>query len=56
MIDIKRLESVLSGILSDRHNRQISVKLEGEDVNNNSDCTDSDSGRSARIPDVRNVV
>ena len=56
MIDIKRLESVLSDILTDRYGKLIEVTLEGKNVNNNSDCADSDSGRSAWFPDVRNVV
>jgi hypothetical protein len=49
MIDIKRLESVLSDILTDRYGKLIEVTLEEKDVNNNPDCADSDSGRSARI-------
>lgn len=49
MININRLESVLSGILSDRYGKEIAVTLEGEDVNSNSYSADSDSGRSARL-------
>ena len=48
-VNIDRLTAVLSGILSDKYDKQISVIMEGKDVNNDSDCADSDSGRSARL-------
>ncbi len=48
-VNIDRLTAVLSGILTDKYNQKITVTTEGKDVNNDSDCADSDSGRSARI-------
>lgn len=56
MIDIKRLESVLSDILTDRYGKLIKVTLEGKNVNNNSDCADSDSGRSAQFHPLHDAV
>ena len=56
MIDIKRLESMLSGILSDRYNKQIKVKLEGKDDNNNPDCPGTDSCRSAQLHPLHDAV
>lgn len=52
-LNIDRLTAVLSDILTDRFNKQITVTMEGENVNCNSDCPDTDSGRSARLhPDL----
>lgn len=48
-LNLDRLAAVMSGILSDKYSAKVTVTLEGEDVNNNPDCADSDSGRSARI-------
>ena len=48
-LNIDRLSAVLTEILSDKFSREITVTMEGKDVNNDSDCADSDSGRSARI-------
>lgn len=56
MIDIKRLESVLSGILSDRYGKQIAVTLEGKDDNNNPDCSGSDSFGNTRLHHVCDAV
>ena len=56
MIEIKRLESVLSDILTDRYGKLIEVTLEGKDVNNNPDCADSDSGRSAQFRPLHDAV
>ena len=56
MIDIKRLESVLSDILTDRYGKLIEVTLEEKDVNNNPDCADSDSGRSAQFRPLHDAV
>lgn len=55
-LDLDRLTAVLSGILSDRHNKQIKVTLEGKNVNNNPDCADSDSGRSAQFRPLHDAV
>lgn len=55
-LNLDRLAAVMSGILSDKYSAKVTVKLEGEDVNNNSDCHGTDSCRSARIPTVRNAV
>lgn len=54
---IERLEKVLSGILSDRFGAKIKVTMKGETNDNNDSCGFCpDSGRSARIPTVRNAV
>lgn len=57
-VNIDRLTATLSDILSDRFSRQVLVTFkEGEqNDNNNPDCPGTDSGRSARIPAVRNAV
>lgn len=55
-INISKLEKTLSEILSDRHDREIIVMLEGDNVNSDTVSNDSVPGKRARIPDVRNVV
>lgn len=57
-VNIDRLTATLSDILSDRFSRQVLVTFkEGEQNDNNNSCRPCpDSGRSARIPDVRNAV
>ena len=55
-INISKLEKTLSEILSDKHNKEITVVLEGDDVNSDTVSNNSDSGKRARVPDVRNVV
>lgn len=55
-VNIDRLTAVLSGILSDRYNKEVKVTMEGKDVNNDSDCTDTDSVRSARIHPLHDAV
>ena len=56
MIDIKRLESVLSDILTDRYGKLIEVTLEGKNDNNNPDCPGTDSGRSAQFHPLHDAV
>lgn len=54
---IERLEKVLTGILSDRYGLSIKATMKGEQNDNNNSCRPCpDSGRSARISDVRNAV
>ena len=48
-VNIDRLTAVLSDILTDKYGKKITVTAEGKDVNNDSDCADSDSIRSARL-------
>lgn len=57
-INTDRLTATLSDILSSKYSRQILVAFkEGEQNDNNDSCRlCHDSGGSARIPDVRNVV
>lgn len=55
-INISRLETTLSEILSDRHGKEIKVILEGTNVNSDTDSNNSDPGKRAWFPDVRNVV
>ncbi len=55
-INISRLEKTLSEILSDKHNKEILVMLEGDDDNSDTVSNNSVPGKRARIPDVRNVV
>ena len=55
-LNLDRLAAVMSGILTDRYGAKVTVTLEGKDDNNNSCRPCSDSGRSSRFPDVRNVV
>lgn len=55
-VSIDRLTAVLSGILSDRFNKEVKVTMEGENVNNNSDCADSDSCRSAQLHPLHDAV
>lgn len=47
-VNIDRLQSVLSGILSDRHGRKVTVTLEGNEKNSkdtDTDCPVSAHGR-----------
>lgn len=54
---IERLEKVLSDILTDRYGIKIKATMKGEQNDNNNSCRPCpDSGRSARIPDVRNAL
>lgn len=55
-VNIDRLTSVLSDILSDKYGKQIKVTMEGKNDNSNSVSNDSVSGKRAWFPDVRNVV
>lgn len=57
-LNLDRLTATLSGILSTKYGRQITVTFkEGEQNDNNYSCRPCpDSGRSARIPTVRNAV
>lgn len=55
-LNTDRLTAVLSGILTDRYGKLIEVTLEGKNVNNNSDCADSDSGRSAQFHPLHDAV
>ena len=55
-INIDRLTATLSGIMSDRYGKDIKVKLEGKDDNNNPDCPDSDSCRSAQFHPLHDAV
>ena len=55
-VNIDRLTAVLSGILSDRFGKDVKVTMEGKNDNSNSVSNNSDPRRSARFPDVRNVV
>lgn len=55
-INISKLEKTLSEILSDRHDKEIIVMLEGTNVNNDTDSNNPDPGKRAWFPDVRNVV
>lgn len=57
-VNIDRLTATLSDILSAKYGRQVLVTFkEGEQNDNNDSCRPgSDSGRSARIPTVRNAV
>lgn len=48
-VNIDRLTAVLSDVLSDRFGKEIKVTMEGKNDNSNSDRTDSDSIRSARL-------
>lgn len=55
-INISKLEKTLSEILSDRHNKEIVVMLEGDNVNSDTVSDDSVPGRRDWFSDVRNVV
>ena len=55
-VNIDRLTAVLSGILSDRFGTEITVTMEDKDDNSNSVSNNSDPGKRAWLPDVRNVV
>ena len=55
-LNIDRLTAVLSGILSDRHGKEIKVILEETNVNSDTVGNNSDPGKRAWFPDVRNVV
>lgn len=55
-VNIDRLTAVLSGILSDRFNKEVKVTMEGKDVNNNSDCPGTDSCRSAQLHPLHDAV
>lgn len=56
-LNIDRLTATLSDILSTKYGRQITVTMKGEqNDNNDSRRPCPDSGRSARIPDVRDAV
>ena len=55
-VNIDRLTAVLSGILTDKYNQKITVTTEGKDVNNDSDCPDSDSCRSAQFRPLHDAV
>lgn len=55
-INISRLEKTLSELLSDRHGKEIKVILEETNVNSDTVSNNSDPGKRAWFPDVRNVV
>lgn len=55
-VNIDRLTAVLSGILSDRFGREITVTAEETNDNSDTVSNNSDPGKRAWFPDVRNVV
>lgn len=55
-VNIDRLTAVLSGILSDRFGREITVTAEETNDNGDTVSNNSDPGKRAWFPDVCNVV
>ena len=53
-VNVDRLKTVLSGILSDRYNRQITVKTrEGTNGKHDSDRNDNYAGGDSRLHPLR---
>ena len=55
-LNLDRLAAVMSGILSDKYSAKVTVTMEDKDDNSNSVSNNSDPGKRAWLPDVRNVV